>query len=287
MIVGIDPANIVSLIAKLWKLCQHISVPKVFRLTEELGYVVLRIGKPALFRQAMDILNKDNESNESYPDKRFCNLAQKHFWFLKTFLVKNARSKRVVLSRRISAIRGLSGIPDHRVVSPMSNLLLNDPAEKIRAAAVQGLAQLEFGDEIRNIFLDVLNCHNLPLVVMQQIIVELKAFRDSTTLMKLCPLLKHDNYSVRRNIMDTIDEITFFMSIQGIQETRAIPYIEERLLKDKDSTVLHLAVVILLRIDGPDGKSAVSNAYGRFCSKGPLSCFREIESEISAAISKM
>lgn len=284
MIVGIDPANIVSLIAKLCKLCQHISVPKVFRLTEELGYVVLRIGKPTLFRQAMDILDKDNESNESYPDKRFCNLAQKHFWFLKTFLVKNARSKRVVLSRRISAIRGLSGIPDHRVVSPMSNLLLNDPDEKIRAAAVQGLAQLEFPDEVRDIFLYVLNCHNLPLVVRQQVIVELKAFRDSTTLMKLCPLLKHDNYSVRRNVMDTIDEITSFMLIR---ETRAIPYIEERLLKDKDSHVLGLAVVILQRIDGPDGKSALSNAYGRFCSKGPLSCFPEIESKISAAISKM
>ena len=141
--------------------------------------MVLRIGKPTLFRQAMGLLDKDNESDESYPDERFRNLAQKHFWFLKTFLVKTARSKRVVLSRRISAIRGLSSIPDHRVVSPMSNLLLNDPDEKIRAAAAQGLAQLDFPDEVRDIFLDALNCPDLPLAVMQQVIVELKAFRDS------------------------------------------------------------------------------------------------------------
>lgn len=270
-------------------------------LADELLYLIHRTVNSDVFQQAeelhqiaiADFFDGNNELNGSHLDSRFDKLAQRNFRFVKTFLIKKARSSnKEKLLHRQCAIVSLAGIANYRVViTPLATLLLDDPEPKIRIVTAHELAKLksDFPHEVRDLLLTALK--DKDLAVLDGVLGELEAFDDSTTLLGLCNLLKPDhhypqkNHFFREKVMKAIDEIT--SNMLPVKDTNAIPAIENRLLKDESYKVLNWAIKILERIDGPPGEKALNNACTRFDPDGPFSHFSTLQPKISDALARI
>lgn len=146
--------------------------------------------------------------------------------------------------------RQSSGTIDH-----LSDFLNNSFDSGMMAVAAEQLAT--FNDpNVKNILLTK-GLTSQHTNVVCETTKGLKNFPDNVTLKMLCPLLRHQNYNIKHQVMETIEHLTLGIDIIDLD---VIKYVDEILQKETAEDICILAIDTLRHI-GPDACDALQTTY--------------------------
>lgn len=208
-------------------------------------------------KKLKDILS---EKDDTYRRHQLRDLAEKYMCqgCMIRILARFIKSKKNQdLDCRKRAIQDMAVLykQSSRIIGYLSDFLNNAPDSGMMAVAAEQLAT--FNDpKVKNILLtNGLTSQHTKVVC--QTAKGLKNFPDNITLKKLCPLLRHQNYKIRRQVMETIEHITLDIDIIDLD---AIKYIDEILQKETDEDICIQAIDTLRHI-GTDACKALQTTY--------------------------